>query len=341
MENIVIGVAHNQPDPLSRDSRDVLDQVAAVEDVLAEQNIQSVRLPFTRDAGMFLRRMTDSGADLLINLCENVDDDARLTGHPAAVFELLGVPFSGSPASALMLSTDKYMSKKILQASGIDTPGCVIYEGRGNELKSPLPLKYPVIVKPQFEDASIGIDQESIFTDESQLRENIDGFFHKYGPMVIEELVQGREFNISVFGYPFPRVLPIAEIRFSNFPEHLYPIVGYRAKWDESSFEYHHTPRVFPDDIGRMLRRRLEVTALTCFRVFGLRDYGRVDLRLDEAGNIRVLEINANPCISPDAGFTAAVAQSGMTFTHFISSLVNFAKQRSGNHHHQASYRTR
>ena len=113
----------------------------------------------------------------------------------------------------------------------------------------PHTLKYPVIVKPRFQEASIGIDQDSIFEDEDQLRKGLPKIYERFGPVFVEEYIDGREFNVSLLGYPLGRVLPIAEIDFSNFPEGIYPIVGYRAKWDIESFEYHNTPRSFPEGL--------------------------------------------------------------------------------------------
>jgi len=192
-------------------------------------------------------------------------------------------------------------------------------------------LRYPVILKPILQDASIGIDQESIFMDDSSLRDGIEEFFNRFGTLLVEEYIAGREFNISIFGYPSPRVLPIAEIDFSAFPEELFPIVGYRAKWDRASFEYSHTPRKSPQGLSPPLRERIERIALECFHLLMLRDYGRIDMRVNDCEQIYVLEVNANPCLSPDAGFAAAIQQSGMTYTDMVRGLVHFVEQRARN----------
>ncbi len=123
-------------------------------------------------------------------------------------------------------------------------------------------------------------------------------------------------------------MLPIAEICFDGFPRGIYPIVGYKAKWDKDSFEYHHTPRVFPRNLPDALERKIHQTALRCFRHFMLRDYGRVDMRVDHSGGVYVLEINANPCISPDAGFPAALGQAGIGYEEFVFRLFQFVESR-------------
>jgi D-alanine-D-alanine ligase len=327
----MIGVVHNVPVPayhaFAEASLDILTQVEALEKGLRELGYPSVRIPFTRDVGAFIQRLKKSRAEMAINLCESLDDDPRFIGHPAAVLELLDIPFSGSPSAALMLTTDKVITKCLLRANGIKTPEYLIYDGASDF--DPHLLRFPVILKPMLQDASIGIDQESIFEDGRELEKEIKKFFSQFGTLLVEEYVAGREFNVSIFGYPSPRVLPVAEIDFLAFPQGIYPIVGYRAKWDISSFEYSHTPRMFPQDLSPILRQGIEATAVRCFQLLMLRDYGRVDMRVDDQGQIHVLEVNANPCLSPDAGFAAAVGEAGMTYSEMVRGLVGFMVHRS------------
>lgn len=333
MSGKVVGVIHNVPVPAGQAfleaSWDVLAQVEAIEGSLGDLGHKSIRIPFTTKVSGFISKMRGAGIEMAINLCESLDDDPRFLGHSAALLELLEIPFSGSPSIALMMTTDKVMTKRMLKAHGIRTPHYMIYDGSGNfDFHA---LKYPVVLKPIYEDASIGIDQESIFKDGRSLKEGIKEFFDRFGPLLVEEYVAGREFNVSLFGYPSPRVLPLAEIDFSAFPEGLFPIVGYRAKWDKSSFEHHHTPRKFPQGLSLALREKIESIALECFHLLMLRDYGRVDMRVDDHGQIYALEVNANPCLSPDAGFAAAAQQADMTYTDMIRGLVHFVEQRARN----------
>jgi len=268
--------------------------------------------------------------EIAFNLCESVDEDPLLGGHPAAVLELLNIPFSGSPAISLMLTTDKFITKQLLRAHGIRTSAFLMYEGiRDFTVQG---LEFPVILKPRFQDAGIGIEQESVFRDDRSLREGMSAFFDRFGPLLVEEYVAGREFNVSLFGYPSPSALPIAEIDFSCFPEGLFPIVGYRAKWDTSSIEYQHTPRIFPHVLSSSLRHGIEEIALECFHLLMLRDYGRIDMRVDHDGRIYVLEANANPCLSPDAGFAAAAREAGIAYVDIVKMLVEFVEKRAMDH---------
>lgn len=332
MEKSPVAIVYNEPvspeGSYSEASRDILDQVGAVEGSLATLEVPSIRIPFTRDLPSFVDKISQKTIQYAFNLCESVDENPRLVGHPAAVMDILGVSYTGSPALALAITTDKLSAKRFLRAYGIPTPQFETYD---NTLLPKLKaLTFPVIIKPRFEDASIGIDQESIVIDEKELRKRLPEFHDRFGPLILEEYITGREFNVSLFGYPSPRVMPIAEMSFDGFPRELYPIVGYRAKWDRESFEYHHMPRLFPMDLSEILERKIRRTAMDCFQHFMLRDYGRVDFRVNHSGVAYVLEINANPCISPDAGFPAALVEAGIDYNQFVRQLLEFVQQRKG-----------
>ena len=326
-----IGLIHNQPipkgEPNWESSADVMVQVEAIGEALTGLGHPWTAIPFTRDLAGFTTRLREEKVAVAFNLCESVDDDPLLIGHPAAVMELLGLPFTGSSSQALALSTDKLLLKQILQAAGLRTPGYFYYEGA--ELRQVPKLSFPLLMKPRWQDASIGIDQESIVRGAKELQPALSSWYRNYGPLLVEEYLEGREFNISLLGHPAPRIMPLAEIDFTGFPADLFQIVGYRAKWDESSAEYRTTNRVFPDDLPESLARAMRRLARDCFQIFGLRDYARVDIRLDPLGRPHVLEVNANPCLSPDAGFAAAVARSGINYNAMVAELLRMVTTRA------------
>ena len=336
----VIGIMHNEPvdpgGPFSEASTDVLTQVHAIGEALQSLGHPWAALPFHRDFSPVMARIAREGISPIVNLCETVDEEARLCGHPAAMLEVLGLPFTGSPAIALMLTTDKLLTKRLLKASRCMTPDYVFYDGT-RPLRTQ-GLTYPVIVKPRFEDASIGIDQDSVFECEEDLRKVIQVLFDRFGDLIVEEYIRGREFNVSLLGYPEASPLPPAEIDFSGFPGDLHRIVGYRAKWEKTSFEYQHTPRRFVNDLSPALLKALQDAASFCFRFFMLRDYGRVDMRVNETGKVYVLEVNANPCLSPDAGFAAAAEHAGWSYRRLVETLLSFVTQRTADHADQVPY---
>ncbi len=324
-----IGLVHNEPIAEGQanweSSADVMAQVEAIETSLLDLGYQAVRIPFTRDLGRFIRDTEKAAMTMAFNLCEAVDDNPRLAGHPAAVMELLNIPFSGSPAAALMVTTDKHLMKLALTAGGLKTPGAFLFSGE--EVVTFSPLRFPVILKPQYQDASIGIDQESVVTDPSILVKTLHQIYKTYGPTIVEEFIEGREFNVSLLGSSTPEVMPVAEIDFSGLPDNLFKLVGYRAKWEPDSIEYLQTRRTFPE-LPDTVAREIAAASIQCYQLFGLQDYGRVDLRLDRNGNAHILEINANPSLSPDAGFPAAVQKSGRDYSAMVEKLISFVEAR-------------
>lgn len=325
-----IGLVHNQPIAEGQtnweSSTDVMAQVEAIESALSDLGYATTRIPFTRDLGHFVQLIEEAGITTAFNLCESVDDNPQFVAHPAAVLELLNIDFTGSAAATLMTTTDKHLVKLVLQAAGLPTPKSLLFAG--GEPGDCRTLDFPVIVKPQFQDASIGIDQESVIIDPARLPATLREFYGRYGPIVVEEYIDGREFNISLLGSDQPEVMPIAEIDFSGFPDNLYKIVGYRAKWAPESIEYQQSKRIFPS-LSQQMAEELASVAARCYQLFDLRDYGRVDLRLDGNGKAYVLEINANPCLSPDAGFAAAVQSCGLTYQAMVEKFLFFVSARS------------
>ena len=273
-----IGLVHNQPIPEGQtnweSSADVMAQVEAIETALIALGFTAVRIPFTRDLGLFVRRIEEARISMAFNLCESVDDNPQFVAHPAAVMELLNIAFTGSPAAALMATTDKHLGKLVLQAAGFNTPKFFLFSG--GEPVNFSHMQFPVILKPQFQDASIGIDQESVITYPGRLSATLREFYGTYGPIVVEEYIDGREFNISLIGSSHPEVMPVAEIDFSGFPDNLFKIVGYRAKWEPDSIEYQSIKKNVPDPVGRhggkhALRLQRSVTSsLACAITDGL-----------------------------------------------------------------------
>ncbi|MBN2569112.1 MAG: hypothetical protein JXB42_06745 [Deltaproteobacteria bacterium] len=340
MSSINIGIVHNIPcverDHGARASKDVLTQADSIEKTLKKIGYFTARIPFTRNIESLCTVLKAQKIDLIFNLCETVDEDAKLAGHPAALFELLDIPFSGSASLAIMLTTDKVITKRLLQGKGVRTPGYLLYDG--SKYFNSSSLQFPVILKPRYEDASIGINQKSIIERESDLKDRLRDMYSLFGEILVEEYIKGREFNVSIFGYPFPEIMPIAEIDFSTFPEKLHQIVGYEAKWDEDSFEYNNTPRLFDFDIGKSVLMEMGKVSLQCFNYFSLRDYGRIDIRVDHQNRVYVIEINANPCLSPDAGFPASLAYGGKDYSAMLQLLIRYMNCRVKNENTCSSF---
>jgi D-alanine-D-alanine ligase len=323
-----VAVVYNRPVVAGNDnalcSADVLAQVEAVRGALAQLGHEPALFPLSvADAPRLPEALRARGVACAFNLCESLDEDPRLQGHVAVLLELAGVPYTGSDMLALALTTDKFLAKKAMLAANIPTPRFALHGGRG-----PLPegLTFPLILKPRHEDGSVGIEQDSVVADAAGLEAALKRLVARHGEILVEEYVAGRELNVGLLGYPEPKTLPVAEITFEPGAGR-WPIVGYRAKWACGSPESTATPRSFPEDAAALGARRV---AERCFRLFGCRDYARVDIRLAANGTPYVLEVNANPCISPEAGFAAALERAAVPYRDFVARLLAFAAERGG-----------
>lgn len=310
-----------------KDDQDVLVQAEAISLSLLELGHQVSRLPVTLDLTKFERDLDGGKPDIVFNLVETLDGTGRLLHFVPALLERRNVPFTGSGSEGLYITTGKVLAKERLRYAGIPTPGwgtwdgsCVVAPDEG--------FVPPYIVKPVWEDASVGLDDASIVQSRDDLNRLLREKTGRYGSCFAESFVEGREFNISMLadGTGEVEVLPVAEILFEKYPEGKPRIVGYDAKWEPGSFEYRNTPRTFDFTGGdEALIEKLRLLSRRCWGAFSLRGYARVDFRVDHDSNPWVIEINANPCISPDAGFTAAAARAGIGYAGMIERIVESA----------------
>lgn len=316
-------ILHNQvSDQSSQDELDVLSQVESVRQSLQEMDYQVIPVPLSLDLQSAADQLTNIGPEFIFNLVESVDGTGRLIYFGPALLDRMGLSYTGCGTDALYLTTNKPVSKTWMQSHHIPTPGWQVI--RKNALQSE-ELDFPVILKPVWEDASVGLNDGSVFHKKTDLVKHLNQNSFTDGEWFLEAYIPGREFNISILaGDDGPEVLPIAEIDFIDYPPDKPRIVDYRAKWESESFEYQHTVRGFdfPASDDPLLEELRSITR-ACWNVFNLRGYARVDFRVDQNGKPWVLEVNANPCISPDSGFVAAAERAGLDFTTVVRRIVD------------------
>ncbi len=336
-----VAIAHNAVGETDApDERDVLVQAEAVGAALGVLGHAALPLPCTLDLSAVKRRLIEMEPDLVFNLVESLDGTGRLIHVFPFLLDALGIPYSGSCAEAILFTSHKVLAKERLAAAGVPTPPWSTPSPRGLPAAPMAPSVFRLaaqprgwIVKSLWEHASIGLDEAQPVTcdHDEEVAAALDASATRFGGACFaERFVDGREFNLSLLaGVDGPQVLAPAEIIFEGFPEDALRIVGYRAKWLPASYEFNHTPRRFDfpgPDAG--LLERLGALARHCWKVFGLRGYARVDFRVDAAGQPWVLEVNANPCLSPDAGFAAALHQSGVGFEEAIGRIIRDAARK-------------
>jgi D-alanine-D-alanine ligase len=306
------------------DELDVLNEADFFRSGLRTLGYDVTVMPFDYDLmrlGTLLKREKPA---FIVNLTETLFGDGRLVHVAPAIFDHFGIPYTGCSSETIYITSHKILSKKLMIAYDIPTPGYVAFENvRNSDMAIP---KKPYIIKSLWEHASYGLDERTQLLFHSR-EELLSGFLSKgtaTSQYFAEEYIHGREFNVSMVGTKNgPLILPVAEMVF-DYPDEKPRIIGYRAKWDNDSFEYQHTNRKFLDDSEDIeLQQTLHKLCLQCWDVFQLRGYARVDFRVDTYGNIYVLEVNANPCISSDSGFIAAALKAGLSPSDLTANIVD------------------
>ncbi len=311
MKKIVI--LHNPvSDSVNEDETDVLHQAELIENALIGSEYETVSLAFDTNLPVMIEIIVKHQPFVVFNLVETVMNQGKLNFMSPALLETLKIPFTGSGSNAIFLTTDKVLTKQFLRFYHLPTPEWF-------QNISGLNAEKPYILKPLSEDGSVGIEDDLVKygKDFATLPENhfIEGYIH------------GREFNISVLGGKNgPEVLAPAEMEFVNYPESKPRILGYKAKWKESSFEYKNTNRSFDmQEKDSALLQLLKQMTEQCWKIFGLKGYARVDFRVDSENRPFIIEINANPCISPDSGFIAACHQAGLSDKEVVYRIIEDA----------------
>lgn len=279
-----------------------------------------------------LAKLARARTSLIFNLTESYAGDDTKDLHVAAFLELLGKPFTGCDARALHLGQDKALAKKILRFHGVPTPDFVSVPRGIRSLKALThELAFPLIVKPSREDGSIGIDTGSVVYADKALRERVRYVHATFaGPALVERYVEGREIYVAIVGNDPPEPLPLVELDLSGVPAGVPRIAGTEVKWWKGSEIYRKTPPIYPKNFSRSLTKKTQAIAVSAYRALGLRDYGRVDLRVTADGDVHVIEVNPNPWLSSDCEYFLAWKKTGRSYDELIACLVELALERGG-----------
>jgi D-alanine-D-alanine ligase len=314
------------------DVTSVRDSAKAITRALAESG-HTVELSGVHGIEVYsvLAEIRSQKYDLLFNLCESMDNNSLNEPTFAGLLDLFGIRYTGADLLALASCLHKQRTKDILLAHRVPTPP---YHYLLDEAALADPaldaLDYPWFVKLAHEDASLGITEANLVRDAAALRVRSRELMREYKQAVIaERYVDGREINVTVMGNGAEaRTLPLHEIDFAAMPADRPHIVSYAAKWEETHVDYAGTKPVPLRDATPEVVAAVEQVALAAYRAVELRDYGRVDLRVDAAGQPWVIDVNPNPDISPDAGVTRAAAAAGMTYPQMVAEIARIALAR-------------
>jgi D-alanine-D-alanine ligase len=266
--------------------------------------------------------------DLVFNLAESFADDDTADFKIAGYLELIGKKYTGTGTHGLMLAQDKAVAKKIFAFHGIHTP--VFAKSFRGRLDFSHDLQFPVIVKPAREDGSIGIEFSAVVSTIKELMERMDWLHaHFDSPVLIEEYIDGREMYVGVIGNEKQQALPIIELDLSKLPEGTPRIAGAEVKWGKGTKAYRDTKSAIAEGLPDETVLALQQAAIAAYQALELRDYGRIDMRLQADGRVHVIEANPNPWLSSRAEFSMAARKSGRSYTELIGEIVELAMGRS------------
>jgi D-alanine-D-alanine ligase len=305
--------------------------LANVEEALASQGHQVRRLVVDDSVEPLVTSLTSDKPDLVFNLAESFAGRSALESNVAALLNLLGLRYTGSSPAGLIMAGDKTLTKKVLTFHGILTARfATVFRGAVDWAGD---IKFPLILKPPQEDASLGITQKSIVNDVQELLQTMSSLQEEYrSPVLAEEFIDGREFYVGVLGNSDATALPVMELDFSGYPEGGPKIASWEAKWgdegDEKGEEFEGTKSVFPTDLSEELTEKIQKVAVDAFHALRLRDYARVDLRVTPKEEVYVIEVNPNCYLERNAEFASAAGKSGIEYPALINRIVELANAR-------------
>ncbi|MDB4878898.1 MAG: hypothetical protein JWL60_344 [Gemmatimonadetes bacterium] len=310
----------------------VLEQI---ETTLRGNGHEATRVPVAGEVEPLTAALRAAEPALVFNLAESFDGRSALESNVAALLNLMGLRYTGSSPAGLMMAGDKSLTKMVLGFQKILTPQfATVFRGALGHVGD---LKFPLIVKPPQEDASLGITSKSVVRDVRELFSTMDSLQREFqSPVLVEEFVEGREFYVGVLGNVDPQALPVIELDFSAFPADRPKVASYEAKWGEggtggegeTGAEFAGTKSVFPTDVPPELLARMQAVAISAFNALRLRDYGRVDLRVTDDEQIHVIEVNPNCYLERSGELARAAAESGLPHEGLVARIMELALAR-------------
>ena len=305
--------------------------LADLEGALRESSHECTRVVVNDKVEPVIEALRKFEPDIVFNLAEAFAGRSALESNVAALLNLLGLRYTGSSPAGLILAGDKTLTKKVLTFHGILTARfATVFRGAVDWAGD---INFPLILKPPQEDASLGITQKSIVNDVQELLQTMSSLQTEYrSPVLAEEFIDGREFYVGVLGNSDAQALPVMELDFSGYPEGMPKIASWEAKWgdegDEKGAEFEGTKSVFPTDLSEELTQRMQKVALDAFHALRLRDYARVDLRVNAKEEIYVIEVNPNCYLEKNAEFASAAGKSGLEYPKLIERIIELANAR-------------
>ena len=275
------------------------------------------------DLGDIRRTADDWKPHIAFNLLEGFDDITIFDQNVVSHLELLKLPYTGCNPRGLLLARDKSLSKKLLAYHRIPVPECEVFR-IGRPIRRPKRLQFPLIVKSLTQEASIGISQASVVESDEKLKERVTFVHESIGTAaLVERYIEGREIYVGVLGNQTLQALPVWELFFTNMPEGAKRIATDRVKWSVKYQNKYGIDSGPAKDLPDLLGSQIQHLCKRAYRALELSGYARIDLRLDETGNLWVLEANPNPQIARGEDFAASAEKVGLTYEGVLQRIIN------------------
>ncbi|MCH8170372.1 MAG: ATP-grasp domain-containing protein [Bacteroidetes bacterium] len=330
----IYSIYTGKPGTIDTDKKDLSEKGFAAEIKYIKSSLSNYydvveTLAVTKNIESTIYKIDEFEPDVIYNFVESIEGIASYEYCIAGIYELLGYEYTGNTPQTLGNCLNKSITKNILRAFNINTPKSIIISNTNDLKDGEFPIEFPVIIKLLKEDASIGISEFSVVNNFKMLNKQIEFLFNTYkSEIIIEEYIEGRELNVAVLGNT---LLPISEISFKGLPKDLPKIVTYESKWIDDSVYYNNTKSICPAKLNGQLMKLVEDVAIKAINALNCRDYARVDIRLSNDNILYVIEINPNPDISVDSGFSRAAKYHGLTHGQLLYKISEFALNRSIN----------
>jgi D-alanine-D-alanine ligase len=305
----------------------VKEEYHAIVGAIEKEGYRVTLLNIEDDLSRLLDLFHHDRPDVIFNLAEMFRGDPRLESALAGLYDLYEIPFTGAALFSLELCRRKALTKQVLLKRGIATPDYRLL--RIPKIPRRHGLRYPLIVKPASEDASLGVEAGSVVYDYEQLVNRVNHVFGSFNPpILVEEFIGGKELHVSVLGNDPPQVLPIIEFDFSALPEDHPAIITYDVKWNPLDLAYHRVHSFCPAQLSKRVEAKVREQALHAYQATSSRDYARVDVRLTDSSTPFVLEVNPNPDLTEGVSFMHSAEKAGMSFSQTLGRIVEFALAR-------------
>jgi D-alanine-D-alanine ligase len=280
------------------------------------------------ELGVIRAAIDDFKPDIVFNLLEEFHDQVLYDQNVVSYLELVPIPYTGCNPRGMILSRDKALARKVLSYHRIPGPDFMVFK-RGRKIRRPRTLEFPLIVKSQVEEASLGISQASIVENDEGLIERV-AFMHERcrTDVIVEEYIEGRELYVGMIGEERLTVFPIWELRFSNMPDGHARIATRKAKWDPKYQAKHGIGSGPAQDLAPELQQRIYTVCKRTYRALGLSGYARLDLRLKPSGEPYVIEANPNPEIAKGEDFASAAAHAGLSYEELLQRIISIGLNR-------------